>query len=169
MQTKTTGLAHGLHDGCITPWSCIFLNCSATSSLAAKWVRRTGCLFGAASPVSIDIWTRSVRGTAIYSSTGGEHLLNGIAQLCILCTNPSVCRLSDKPWGRKYEGTNNLGLGLEQVTTCRPMQGETALRNYHRQAPEMAHGPQVLSCSLTNKANHKVAVSSNSPSKHYLH
>ena len=60
MRTKTTGLAHGLHDGCITPWSCILLNCSATSSLTANGVRRTGCLFGVASPVSIDIWTRSV-------------------------------------------------------------------------------------------------------------
>ena len=92
LRTKTTGLAHGLHDGCITPWSCIFLNCSATSSLTAKGVRRTGCLFGVASPVSIDIWTRSVSPLSPSSTAKAVWCSNSI------CNNWSLsCHLSAGP------------------------------------------------------------------------
>ena len=58
--TRTTGLAHGLLDGCITPVSCIILSCRATSCRTVKGIRLTGSFLGAASPVSISNCTRSV-------------------------------------------------------------------------------------------------------------
>ena len=61
-------LAQGLFDGCITPSSCILLNCAAISCHAAKGTLRATCLMGVDSPVSILNSTRLVSPHSLSSS-----------------------------------------------------------------------------------------------------